>query len=152
MKASQITPECREDAIALERWRHVKWLLLALVVILGAQILGVRGDKLQLPGVGESPSLCLWQQLFDVSCPGCGLTRSVVTSCQGSWGLAWHFNPAGLLVAAVCFAQVPYRVYRLLRPAGPVAISRLADRWRVGLIWVGFVGFFALLLLQWAWR
>ena len=44
--------------------------------------------------------LCLWQRLFDLSCPTCGLTRAVCSALQLELAASWRYHPAGVFVAA----------------------------------------------------
>lgn len=55
------------------------------------------------------PSICLFQQLFDVSCWGCGITRAAGSLLRGEFAEAWGYNWR-IYVAA------PLLVYAGLRP------------------------------------
>ena len=50
------------------------------------------------------PSLCLFQQMTGLPCPGCGLTRSVVCMAHGHLADALAFHPLGpLMLAALIY-------------------------------------------------
>jgi hypothetical protein len=52
--------------------------------------------------------------------PTCGLTRSVVATFRGDFPMAWRYNPAGLLVAAVSVAALVRLVAGVVAGRGPV--------------------------------
>ncbi len=56
------------------------------------------------------PHACLFQALFGIPCPGCGVTRSLVAMLTLAPAAAWRANPAGILVGVFLAAQL------LLRP------------------------------------
>jgi hypothetical protein len=47
---------------------------------------------------------CIFKEAFGVSCPGCGLTRSLVLALGGDFGRAFALNPGGPLLLAGLFA------------------------------------------------
>ena len=51
----------------------------------------------------EGKVLCVWRKMFDVSCPGCGLTRSFIALSAGSLSqsLDHHLAGPGLYAAMV---------------------------------------------------
>jgi hypothetical protein len=61
------------------------------------------------------PDVCLYQRILGHPCPGCGLTRSVVSLAHGDLPAAWSYNPAGLLVFAVVLLEIPYRAVEIWR-------------------------------------
>ena len=97
----------------------VDWLFfLGSVGILGlAWLLESNGQgKFFVPGTDVVlPEMCMARRLFGWTCPGCGLTRSVVAMVQGHWLDAVVKNPAGPLFVVMFIAQVPYRIGRLWR-------------------------------------
>lgn len=41
---------------------------------------------------------CLFQYFFHLPCPGCGMTRAVVSALRGDWRLAWEYHPGIVLL------------------------------------------------------
>lgn len=75
-----------------------------------------RTTRLRLPGTASPlPEICLSKRMFGVRCPGCGLTRSVVTTARGDLQTAFLFHPAGPLVFLWAALQIPYRLGNLWR-------------------------------------
>jgi hypothetical protein len=64
--------------------------------------------------IGNLPSVCIWQNLFHFSCPGCGLCRSIVCLGHGEFSRALSFHPLGplffLVILAVGLSQNPIRL------------------------------------------
>ena len=115
------------------RWnRHWQMLVLAFAVIAAAAILDVLpNDRVALHGLSAYPlpHLCMSRVMFDVSCPGCGLTRSFVYLAHGDWHAAWSVHRLGWLLAALVVGQIPYRsliLAGLIRPIGARATQWLA--------------------------
>ncbi len=48
-----------------------------------------------LPSDGMGIELCFFRRMFDLPCPGCGLTRSVSSISQGHFDKALLYNPFG---------------------------------------------------------
>ena len=79
--------------------------LLSLRVI-GAVILVV---TFALAWTHQSGPLCLWRTLFNVPCPGCGLTRSVEAIWHGHLLLSFRYHPLGIPLFIACFIAVFHR-------------------------------------------
>lgn len=75
------------------------------------------------------PHFCVFQQLLNMPCPGCGLTRSIFAVAEGNILSAWKFNPAGLFLFFYFFAQIPSRIIALKCHTAQECISRMS---RVG--------------------
>ena len=56
--------------------------------------------------VTNGPSLCPFKMLTGLPCPGCGMTRSVVTLLHGDLGASLFYHPLGIVIVALCFALV----------------------------------------------
>ncbi|WP_151484963.1 DUF2752 domain-containing protein [Streptomyces albicerus] len=69
-----------------------------------------------------------------IMAPTCGLTRSVVAVFRGDMALAWRYNPAGLLVAAVSVAVLARLLAGAVVERGPVLRVRPG---RIGWIVLG---------------
>ncbi|HAN30113.1 MAG TPA: hypothetical protein DCQ06_00815 [Myxococcales bacterium] len=46
--------------------------------------------------INDGPVLCMFRQLTDLSCPGCGFTRSFVATMHGRWSQAHNANLLGI--------------------------------------------------------
>jgi hypothetical protein len=91
--------------------------------IIGAAFLLRRGESetitLAWPKI-ELPPLCASRTLFDIECPGCGLTRSFVALAAGDIQESWRLHRLGWLLAFAIVGQIPYRLnaLRQLRKTG----------------------------------
>jgi hypothetical protein len=139
---------------ALAAWRrrrlrhHATALVLSAGVLIAALALEVRNEsEIVASGVDLAvPAACYWQRLLKTDCPGCGMTRSIVSMASGDVRAAWGFNAAGPLLFLVLLYQVPYRAVQCVRLAG----GREE-------LWHPAAGVFAwpvlaLLVGQWIWR
>ncbi|GAB4468852.1 MAG: hypothetical protein OHK0029_41350 [Armatimonadaceae bacterium] len=64
------------------------------------------------------PSLCLFHLLTGLPCPGCGMTRSVVSCAHGNWQTAWSFHPFGPVVFAGLVVASVQKITRFPVPPG----------------------------------
>jgi hypothetical protein len=116
--------------------RHREMLAMCLFAI-AASFFFVNGDddRVHLPGALDSlapnglPPTCPSAVLFDVSCPGCGMTRSFIATSRLELDRAFRFNAMGPLLFLLALLQVPYRLYRLR--ARRVAAWAVSERLRV---------------------
>jgi hypothetical protein len=118
--------------------------MLAVAVIFAAALLEVLPDeRVALLGLSAYPlpHLCMSRAMFDVSCPGCGLTRSFVYLAHGDWRAAWTIHHLGWLMAALVVGQIPYRALILARVFEPIS-ARTAQ-------WLAFA-VLGLLIANWA--
>ncbi|HET6880458.1 MAG TPA: DUF2752 domain-containing protein [Pirellulales bacterium] len=112
--------------------RHWVMLGLALGIILAAAMLEVLpGERVAVRGVSNFPlpQLCMSRAIFNLPCPGCGLTRSFIHLAHGQWQAAWHVHRLGWLLAALVVVQMPYRALVItgqVRPLGAAAAQCLA--------------------------
>lgn len=55
----------------------------------------------------NSPFECIFHLITHFDCPGCGMTRAVVSFFSGSLSLAFYFHPLGPLVGVfICYLFV----------------------------------------------
>jgi hypothetical protein len=103
------------DRIRMLRERHWTMLWLAIFVIFASFTLQQgKDDAVILPVVGiQLPQLCGSRALFNVECPGCGLTRSFLALGKGDIQRSFELNRVGCLMAFAIVAQIPYRAYAL---------------------------------------
>jgi hypothetical protein len=55
-------------------------------------------------------SVCPFAVVSGLPCPGCGLTRSVVTLLQGRLADSWHFHPLGPVLVVLATAHAGRRL------------------------------------------
>ncbi len=65
---------------------------------------------------------CLWTTIFDVHCPGCGLTTAAINLLKFDFTGAWEANPLAFVVlpAIAYFAVMDFlsfRTHQLSKPA-----------------------------------
>jgi hypothetical protein len=122
-------------------------LLLCLGPLAAAAGLRVDGEQVVVPFVDAAlPTVCWSRRWVDVSCPGCGLTRGLVSAMHGDFAAAWKYNPAVFAAIAALVYQVVFRglqVWRILRRR-KIAPSGIG----VWLFWVCL----AAMLGQWTFR
>jgi hypothetical protein len=110
------------DPWRIEARRHRTVLAVSCgVVALAFAMVEVPGGRVAFRGLTDHPlpHTCTSRALFGWSCPGCGLTRSIIHLAAGDWRASWRRHRLGTLMAAVIAFQVPYRLLALRRPAGP---------------------------------
>lgn len=100
---------------------HLNVLLSSLLIIL--TLLSLHTYTAQVLSV---PHFCLFQKGLNAPCPGCGITRSVLSIVRGNLFLAWHHNPAGLLLFSFILAQVPLRVIAMKYDETSKIISKIS--------------------------
>jgi len=123
------------------------WSLFAIctgVLLLGVflQLDGRTGVRLP----GESiplPEICLTKRMFHQDCPGCGLTRSVISTMRGDLRGAYAFHPVGPLMFLLIAAQIPYRLVAIWR----LRSNRDAPYVPGGFMMLGFV--LGAMIVQW---
>ena len=103
----------------LPRRPVMQWLVLAgsLTILALAFLLRVEGEReVVVPMLNQSlPPICTFQRLFQMDCPGCGMTRSFISLAKGDMICAWHHNPTAFLLFPIVVAQIPYRIVQLWR-------------------------------------
>lgn len=127
---------------------HVVVLLASLTAVVLALVLRVRDDRVLLPLLDiPLPESCWYKRVIGFDCPGCGLTRCVISLVHGEFLQAWHFNPGGYLFLALIVGQFPYRIAQIWR------ISRGFVSWRpMAATSVLIFTLAAILLVQWGVR
>ena len=104
---------------------------LSLVVVSLAFVMqtGVDG-RVHFVGLSRFPlpELCGSRLLYGVTCPGCGLTRSVIALADGDLAASLRYHRIGWLMALAILLQVPYRVYAL-RELKTGIVERAWPKW-----------------------
>jgi hypothetical protein len=99
-----------------ERRVNLNYLLSAIVVLTA------------LPFLTYIPHVCLAQTLLHIPCPGCGITRSLLSLSRLNIQLSWRANPAGILLALLIGYQIMARPIALFVPGTSRRIGKTA-RW-----------------------
>lgn len=114
--------------------RTIFWLALAMLVLAVVLQLDENG-VVYLPLLNlRMPGVCWFRNSLGIDCPGCGLTRSVISWVHLQPAAAWHFNPAGILIATLAIFSVPYSAIQLRRLS-----QGKPSWWHPPLIWFGLV-------------
>ncbi len=86
---------------------------LACVAIVAAMTLEIRPDqRVEFWFTPNKPllELCMSRSVFEMECPGCGLTRSVVSLVHAEWERSFNYHRLGWLAAIAIVIQIPYRL------------------------------------------
>ena len=74
------------------------------------------------------PPSCPSRTIFDVNCPGCGLTRSFVHIAHGDWQSSLRVHRIGWLIMLMAVLQIPYRAHALWG-SGRFVLGSAAGNW-----------------------
>jgi hypothetical protein len=121
---------------------HWCWLIFSSAIIAASFCLEVRGAQQVGTAFGPDfvlPTMCLYRGVLGINCPGCGLTRSFIYLAHGDWRASWDVHHLGWLIALVVVWQVPYRIYRLSRPARATIRATFIHWFAYGLIGIFLV-------------
>lgn len=61
------------------------------------------------------PEICNFRRIFEMDCPGCGMTRSFIFMSRLRCSEAWQLNPAGALLFASLMVSIPLRSLQWFR-------------------------------------
>jgi hypothetical protein len=126
---------------------HVTIGLLCLAPLVAGAVLQVDGSNVVLPlGDVALPTVCWSRRWFDVSCPGCGLTRGLVSVMHGDLAGAWNYNSAVFAAIAALIYQVIFRTLQIQRIR--TAREPLRSSAGMGLFWITL----GAMLVQWTLR
>jgi hypothetical protein len=122
------------------------WVILGLsiAVVLGGLLVDVNSDgSIYLRGLPQFPFpvVCPLRRFFGISCPTCGMTRSIVFLVQGRLADSLAAHRLGWLIFALIVLQIPYRIWCL-------ATQRI-EPYRPRLIEMAIALFTLLLVLNW---
>jgi len=95
---------------------HREVLLLCAIALVAAPLLSVSpGDRVGARWMPDllMPPMCMSRAVYDIDCPGCGLTRSFVHLAHGDWRSSFQSHRLGWLVMALAVFQIPYRAHLL---------------------------------------
>ena len=139
------------DHEALRRNHHRNMLILCTTVVILALTLQTRADQrvefAWLPGV-PMPESCASRSIFDIECPGCGLTRSFIAIARGSLSAAFQQNRTGWLLACGLLIQFPYRVWMLYHVRTRGLPEPVPERLKLAFVWILIVALIGNWLLK----
>jgi hypothetical protein len=133
------------------RDRHWWMLWISVVIIVAAFLLRERSTGQVGPAIFPSlnlPPLCGSRTLFNIDCPGCGLTRSFIALAGGDWQASLAANRVGWILALAVVLQIPYRSYSLRELRTRPVDEILSRSWQT---WCGYF-LIAALLVNWLLR
>jgi hypothetical protein len=115
-------------------------------LIAGALILTPPGPESACIKLGSIPlpTVCTLKNLTGLSCPGCGLVRSMSALAHGELAASLGYHRLGWLVSAYILAQFVYRLGMLAVPAWRKRLEPAERYFKFGLITLA-----VLLALNW---
>lgn len=138
MSSKPINPEPQTPQIIDPKSTYavMAWITIVVAMIgLSASMRIESNSIVTLPLVDYSlPELCNFRRLFNIDCPGCGMTRSFIHAANFRIGDAWAMNPAGTLLFLSLVASIPLRITQWLRAryGKPLASTvRLEGGWLI---------------------
>ncbi|HXG01258.1 MAG TPA: DUF2752 domain-containing protein [Bacteroidota bacterium] len=101
-------------------WSHSALLRLRVLLLAGVLIvLGVVPSEL----LTSAPPVCLFKNLFDTPCAGCGMVRALSALLNGDLAGACAYNPGALIVGPLMLAVLIIDLLRLVRHSKDPTLS-----------------------------
>lgn len=111
--------EADDNRLAASTRRGMVVLAVALSTVLAVACLLKPDPK----GIGTHQQLglppCQFARMTGHPCPSCGMTTAFAWTVRGELGRAWGANPAGVPLALVCAALVPWLLVGAARGKAP---------------------------------
>jgi hypothetical protein len=102
-----------------------------IYALIGALVLAL--SLLPVPAGLQGRSICTFRNLFDLPCPGCGVTRSLRAIAHGDLASALDLNPFGPLFFGAAVLLLLSPLWQRLHPDWDVKL--ISSRWaRVGAV------------------
>lgn len=134
---SRITPELAPTIVVLAT---------CICILLGALVLApsVSGGPSIAVGPITLPEICIFKNLTGLPCPGCGMTRSIISAVRGDISGSFFHHRLGLLTMAYILSQ-------FLLSLGVVFVSKFRNRLQhIGkYLNKGIIGLGALFFINW---
>jgi len=121
-------------------WEGARRIGAAPPLLMLAFLLPAPHDTGRIAGM---PSLCLFYNASGIHCPGCGITRAVVSCAHGDWVHGVSYHPLGPVVLALLFCLTLAKMTflpqvkvpsRLLTVAAYVGVVLLMGIWGARLL------------------
>ncbi|MGD9347525.1 MAG: DUF2752 domain-containing protein [Candidatus Aminicenantes bacterium] len=111
-------------------------LLLCAGILLGGVVLSPphAGSSYLHIGPIPIPDTCSFKNLTGLPCPGCGLTRSIVTGMHGDLRASLAYHRLGLLTLVYVFFQFLFHLIALTVPSRSAQFSSIGKVLNRGMI------------------
>lgn len=126
--------------------------LYGLIAVLTTAAYGLLGYLHFFRSGGVSIDMCPLHQTFNIPCPSCGTTRSVLMLMEGNLQAAIMTNPLGLLAASMLVILPAWMATDLIRRRDTLYRNfRMTEKWLVRNKWIMFL-LVTLVLANWIWN
>ncbi len=128
---------------------HLPWLFVGFAVPAIAFAMSVHNnDQVAFQGIEsyQLPEVCLSRRFLGITCPGCGLTRSIIFLVHGNFAASYAIHHMGWLIFLMIIAQIPYRIWCLWGGRTKVVLGRTNEK----ILWGSLVSLLFLnAILRW---
>jgi len=114
---------------------HLVIFLICFFILTGGFLLNVSGDSIKTAFFSISiPEICTFKNLTGLPCPGCGLTRSIVSAVHGNIKESFNYHRLGLLTISYLFAQLIFRLIIIIFPFLLIKYKKISNFLNKGII------------------
>lgn len=106
----------KTSSMSFEMIPHVIVVMICLIILAGALAFTPVKSGLELMRI-PIPHSCLFYNLTGIPCPGCGLTRSLVSAVHGNLAGSFSHHRLGMIVLVYVLLQLTCRLGVILAPA-----------------------------------
>lgn len=106
----------RTSSMSFELLPHVVVVMICLIILAGAFAFTPVKSGLELMRI-PLPHSCLFNNLTGIPCPGCGLTRSLVSAVHGDLTGSFSHHRLGMIALVYVLLQLTCRLGVILVPA-----------------------------------
>lgn len=128
---------------------HTRWLPTLLLILPFSGVIVARFLTPDPRGLGTHQQLglppCSMRVLFDLPCPGCGMTTSWSLFSRGNFNASIETNTGGFLLACLATASLAIGLHSIAR-------KKPASRNSTRAITISLLTIFGISLAQWLWR
>jgi len=64
--------------------------------------------------INSIPHFCLFQKIFGIDCPACGITRGFVEIANGCYSSSLNYNFSSIFIAIFILLQIPLRLFAII--------------------------------------
>lgn len=87
----------------------LKKYLQCLIMIIFVSVIYLLPERIFASPFGKN-DLCMLRQLFDMPCPGCGMTRAFYYLLHADLKKSMYYNPSGMFLAPVFIIEIIRKV------------------------------------------